>query len=77
MKKVIKNIMLLIMFLTLFVWKSALANTTKETIEIENAIRTLDYNLKTIKIDDVLNRMGFPKNWKELANIERSVDKDE
>lgn len=47
------------------------------TIEIENAIRTLDYNLKTIKIDDVLNRMGFPKNWKELANIERSVDKDE
>ena len=47
------------------------------TIEIENAIRTLDYNLKTIKIDDVLNRMGFPKNWNELANIERSVDKDE
>ena len=29
------------------------------------------------KIDDVLNRMGFPKNWNELANIERSVDKDE
>lgn len=39
MKKVIKNIMLLIMFLTLFVWKSALANTTKETIEIENVFQ--------------------------------------
>ena len=43
------------------------------SIEIENAIRTLDYNLKTISIKDVLKRMGFPKNWKELANIERSV----
>ncbi len=43
------------------------------TIEIENAIRTLDYNLKTISIDVVLKQMGFPKNWKELANIERSV----
>lgn len=42
-------------------------------IEIENAIGTLDYNLSTIGIDDVLKRMGFPKNWKELANIERSV----
>ena len=43
------------------------------TIEIDNAIRTLDYNLKTISICDVLENMGFPKNWKELANIERSV----
>lgn len=47
------------------------------SIEIENALNTLDYNLKTIKIDDVLNRMGFPKNWKELASIERSVNTDE
>ena len=42
-------------------------------IEIENAINTLDYNLKTISIDTILNKMGFPKNWKDLANIERSV----
>ena len=47
------------------------------TIEIENALNTLDYNLKTVKIDDVLDRMGFPNNWKELANIERSVVVDE
>lgn len=46
-------------------------------IEIENAINTLDYNIKTIKIDSVLDKMGFPKNWKELANIERSVIADE
>jgi len=47
------------------------------TIEIENAFRTLDYNLKTIRVDDVLNKMGFPPNWKDLANIERSVVENE
>lgn len=40
-------------------------------IELDNAITTLDYNLKVITIDDVLNRMGFPKNWKEIMTIER------
>lgn len=47
------------------------------TLEINNVVETLNYNLNTIKIDEVLNRMGFPKNWKELANIERSKDIDE
>ena len=47
------------------------------TIEIENAIQTLNYNLKSIKIDSVLNRMGFPINWKELSKIERSKDSEE
>ena len=43
------------------------------SIEVDNAIRTLDYNLKTISTKDVLRHMGFPRNWKDLANIERSV----
>ena len=43
------------------------------TVEIENAIRTLDYNLNTIDISVVLKVMGFPKNWKDLAGMERSV----
>ena len=47
------------------------------TIEIENAVQTLNYNLKSIKIDSVLNRMGFPMNWKELSKIERSKDSEE
>lgn len=47
------------------------------TIEIENAINTLDYNLNVISVEKVLDRMGFPINWKELANIERSSDKNE
>lgn len=44
------------------------------TLELDNVIQTLNYNLNTIKIDSVLDRMGFPLNWKELAKIERSVD---
>lgn len=42
-------------------------------IELDNAIRTLDYNLKTINVSLVMDTMGFPRNWKDLANIERSV----
>lgn len=45
------------------------------TIELENVVQTLNYNLTSIKIDKVLDRMGFPENWKDLAGIERSVDR--
>ena len=38
-------------------------------IEIEHAIDNLDYNLHSIPISKILNRMGFPSNWKEIANI--------
>ena len=44
--------------------------------EMENAISTLDYNLKTISIEVVLDRMGFPPNWKEISDIERSIDNE-
>ena len=43
-------------------------------LEIDNVIETLNYNLNTIKIDKVLNKMGFPSNWKDLYKIERSND---
>ena len=46
------------------------------TIELENVVKTLNYNLTSIKIEKVLHRMGFPENWKDLAGIERSVDKE-
>ena len=46
-------------------------------LEIENCISTLDYNLNTISIKDVLNRMGFPNNWKDIATIERKKDNGE
>ncbi|MBE6157546.1 MAG: Abi family protein [Firmicutes bacterium] len=47
------------------------------TIEIENTIQTLNYNLKSIGIEKVLDRMGFPLNWKDLAKIERSKDNEQ
>ena len=43
-------------------------------IELENVVETLNYNLNTIGIDVVLERMGFPYNWKEIVKIERSID---
>lgn len=47
------------------------------TLEIDNVIETLNYNLKTIKIDKILDRMGFPLNWKDLAKIERGLDDEQ
>ena len=46
-------------------------------LELDHVIETLNYNLSSIKIEEVLNRMGFPKNWKDLAKIERSKELDE
>lgn len=43
-------------------------------MEIEHAIHNLEYNLKTIPISKVLDRMGFPNNWMQLANITRKVE---
>lgn len=47
------------------------------TLEIEGHLNNLDYNLSTIKIDKILDRMGFPKNWKSLSSMERSNLDDE
>jgi len=46
-------------------------------LEIDNVIETLNYNLNIIKISSVLDRMGFPRNWKDIVNIERSKDINE
>ena len=46
------------------------------TVELDNVIGTLNFNLHTISIKEVLNRMGMPTNWKDLATIEKGVDID-
>ena len=46
------------------------------SVELDNVIGTLNYNLHTIKIKDVLNRMGMPTNWKDLTTIEKGVDEE-
>ena len=40
-------------------------------LEVEREISHLEYNLKTIKIDKILDRMGFPINWKDIVDIEK------
>ena len=46
-------------------------------LELENAVATLDYNITTIPLNRILKKMGFPNNWLELKNIERSFDINE
>ena len=43
------------------------------TLEIQHALDNLDMNLHTIEINKILDRMGFPENWNQLANITRKV----
>lgn len=43
-------------------------------LEIEHAINNLEYNLHVIPIQKVLNQMGFPSNYLQLANITRKVE---
>ena len=46
------------------------------SLELDKRIENLEYNLHSIKIEKILDRMGFPSNYMQLANIERS-DGDE
>ena len=41
--------------------------------EIKHTLDNLEYNLKTISIGKVLDRMGFPENWYNITNITRKV----
>lgn len=40
-------------------------------LEIKRVLENLKLNLHTIPIEKVLDRMGFPYNWEEIANIEK------
>ena len=44
------------------------------TEEIHHVLANLEYNLNTITIVKVLDRMGFPENWQDLMNITRKVE---
>ena len=43
-------------------------------IEIERAIDNLEYNLHSVSIDKLLDRMGFPKNYMDIKNINKEVE---
>ena len=42
-------------------------------LEIQKLFDNLAYNLKSISIDKVLDRMGFPLNWKDIVDIDKKV----
>jgi len=41
------------------------------SLEIKAAIDNLEYNLRTIPINKILDRMGFPENWMDLVELEK------
>lgn len=47
------------------------------TIELERIVENLAYNLHTISINKVLDRMGFPENWKDLASFSQTKEETE
>ena len=67
------------LFALIIIMKQLLQNEEFKnmTIELDNVIGTLNYNIHTIKIEEILKRMGFPLNWQDIAKIERSKDMDE
>lgn len=40
-------------------------------LEVKNALDNLEYNLRSIPINKILDRMGFPENWMDIINIEK------
>ena len=62
------------LFAILIIFKSLLKQEELKNLvlEIKHILDNLDYNLKTISIDKVLDRMGFPKNYEEIVTIEKS-----
>ncbi len=63
------------LFAVIIIMKQLLSDveTKNMVIEIDHALDNLEYNLKSIPIEKVLDRMGFPSNWKAIADIERQA----
>lgn len=40
-------------------------------LEIDKAILNLEYNLRSIPINKVLDAMGFPENWTDIQNVQK------
>ena len=61
------------LFALIIILRQLLSDTEVKNmvIEIKHALNNLEMNLKHITVEKVLNEMGFPSNWEEIANIER------
>jgi len=63
------------LFALIIIMKQMLTDTEIKNmvLEIEHALNNLEYNLHTIPLSKILDRMGFPENWADIANIEREA----
>lgn len=63
------------LFSLMIIFRSMLKDEEVSSLvcEIENIISELDYNLKTIPVNKILDRMGFPENWNEIKNIRKEI----
>ena len=61
------------LFALVIILRQLLSNTEVKNlvIEIDRALNNLEINLKSIPVNKIMDQMGFPENWKEIANIER------
>lgn len=46
-------------------------------LELKRIINNLSFNLHSISIEKVLDRMGFPNNWEEISGIEKRKNYEE
>ena len=61
------------LFALIIILRQILSNDDVKNLilELDKIIENLKFNLHSIPIEKVLDRMGFPNNWKEIANIEK------
>ena len=64
------------LFALIIIMKQLLTYTEVKnlSIEISHVLENLEYNLRTIPINKVLDSMGFPENWKEIVDINQEVN---
>lgn len=67
------------LFALLIILRQILRNDDVKNLilEIKREVVNLSYNLSAISVEEVLERMGFPNNWEEIANIEKRVYNEE
>lgn len=61
------------LFALMIILKSMLKDDEAKDLmlEIKSEIDNLEYNLKTIPVNKILDKMGFPDNWEDLMEIEK------
>ncbi len=60
-------------FSILIIFKSFLKHDELKQVilELTSALNNLEYNLKTIPLIKILDRMGFPDNWQSIVDLEQ------